>query len=252
MTIQYYSDLHLEFAANNLYLHMRPIPPIGEILILAGDITYWNKDSWNNPFFDDISRKFNTVYYVPGNHEYYLHKNARHADKSFKIPIRENVFLVNNISEVHGDVELFFSTLWTKIPEHKSFMIQELINDYHRITYDDRAMTVEDSNRLHHNSLQWLGKALTESKANKKVVATHHVPSQICVPEKFRGSNLNDAFTVELGMLIIDHEIDYWIYGHQHYNTPEMTIHKTKLVTNQLGYREYEKLNLDIEAIIEI
>ena len=43
MKVQYCSDLHLEFAQNTQFLQDNPIEPIGDILILAGDITYWGK-----------------------------------------------------------------------------------------------------------------------------------------------------------------------------------------------------------------
>ena len=38
MKIQYWLDLHLEFAVNKKYLKANPIKPEGEILLLAGDI----------------------------------------------------------------------------------------------------------------------------------------------------------------------------------------------------------------------
>ena len=42
MILQYCSDLHLEFPANKDYIKTNPIRPIGDILILAGDITLFN------------------------------------------------------------------------------------------------------------------------------------------------------------------------------------------------------------------
>ena len=38
MKIQYCSDLHLEFSHNFEFIKKNPIIPIGDILILAGDI----------------------------------------------------------------------------------------------------------------------------------------------------------------------------------------------------------------------
>ena len=40
MKIQYASDLHLEFADNRDYIEMGGIQPVGDILVLAGDISY--------------------------------------------------------------------------------------------------------------------------------------------------------------------------------------------------------------------
>ena len=52
----------------------------------------------------------------------------------------------------------------------------------------------------------------------------------------YRGSDLNEAFAVELFNTIEASTIDYWIYGHHHSNTPNFTIGNTQMLTNQLGY----------------
>jgi hypothetical protein len=42
-------------------------------------------------------------------------------------------------------------------------------------------------------------------------------------------------FAVGLFDFIADSEVDCWIYGHHHVNSPEFNIKKTKMLTNQLG-----------------
>jgi hypothetical protein len=73
------------------------------------------------------------------------------------------------------------------------------------------------------------------------VEVTHHVPTYINYPLKYKDSVLNDAFAVELSDLIEATAPDYWIYGHTHFNTPDFEIGETRLLTNQMGYLKYEE-----------
>ena len=95
--------------------------------------------------------------------------------------------------------------------------------------------------------------ALKESTDALSIVVTHHVPVFENYPEKYRGSAINEAFASDLTDLIKVSDIDYWIYGHHHCNVRDFNIHKTRLVTNQLGYVRYgEHTNYQDAAVIEI
>jgi len=71
MKIQYCSDLHIEFPENKEYLVNNPIKPIGDILILAGDIALFRTLNEQDNFFDYVSTNFNYTFWIAGNHEYY-------------------------------------------------------------------------------------------------------------------------------------------------------------------------------------
>lgn len=236
MLIQYCSDIHLEFVQNRLYLEQNPIEPKGDILILAGDISYWGKKHFKHSFFDYVSNHFEAVYYLPGNHEFYSGKDLRIIDNEVYEAIRDNVFLVNNKVITIGDVGLFFSTLWSEIPISKSLIVESNVSDFHKIKYRGKNLNADIFNALHKVSLQFLNSAITSSKMNKKVIVSHHVPSLLCNPDQYKNSDISSAFVSEQFSLIEDWGADYWIYGHNHFNMGEQTIGKTKLVSNQLGY----------------
>ena len=85
------------------------------------------------------------------------------------------------------------------------------------------------------------------------IVVSHHLPSQILVSDRFKGSKLNDAFSSEQGQWIADSKIAYWIYGHSHTNFPDK-IGDTKFLSNQLGYVYAfpEATDFDKAAYIEV
>lgn len=109
MKVQYCSDLHLEFAQNEKFLADNPIQAVGDILVLAGDIIYWEPENFKHWFFDYVSKHWERVYYTPGNHEFYSGKDFRVLDQPVKEVVRDNVFLVNNQVVSIDNCDLFLT-----------------------------------------------------------------------------------------------------------------------------------------------
>lgn len=245
MKIQYCSDLHLEFDANAAYIKNEAIKPVGNIIILAGDITlldfYYNRQT-EKDFVSYLSDNFSYAYLMFGNHEFYDGYDIDILDKPVFERIRTNVALVNNTTAVHGNIKIIFSALWSKISEQNRITILHGLNDFRLIRYHKKRFLVNDFNEMHKKSVRFIQEELKNTdKSYKTVVATHHVPSQKCNSPDFAGSALNEAFIADLDYLIGENNIDYWIYGHIHRNLPEIKISGTKLVTNQLGYVNYNE-----------
>jgi predicted phosphohydrolase len=235
MKIQYCSDLHLEFPENKRFLDKNPIEPVGDLLILAGDILPFALHKKQTEFIDFISDKFEMVYWIPGNHEYYHYDIGTVADPLLE-KLRSNVFLVNNQTIKHENVNFICTTLWSKINPVNALDIQRSVSDFFSIRWNGSKFTTRHFNDLHRSSLSFLQSALNEGPVSKNVVVCHHVPTLQNYPVKYRNSPLNDAFVVELYDYIYDSGVPYWIYGHNHQNTDDFIIGKTTLLTNQLGY----------------
>lgn len=238
MKIQYASDLHLEFILNKKFLKANPLPPKGDVLVLAGDIVPFKLINEHNDFFNYLSDNFEMTFWVPGNHEYYNY-DIEHRSGSFHEKVRKNVILVDNQTIVHDNVSFIFSTLWSFIKTVNQFQIELGVSDFSLIKKKGNRFTSEDFNQLHKDCLAFIKRELAVKTTNKKIVVSHHVPTQLNYPPEFKNDLLNDAFVVELYDLIEENGPDYWIYGHTHRNTPDFNIGKTKLVTNQLGYVKY-------------
>ncbi len=251
MTIQYASDLHLEFSQNRDYLKAHPIVSKGEILVLAGDIVPFAVMHKHADFFNYVSDHFEAVYWVPGNHEYYDSDMKGSVGKLLK-KISENIFLVNNTSVQVNGVQLIFSTLWSKISVVNAWEIERGMSDFHCITYNGEKFSARMYNQLHEESLAFITAELGKG-AGKKIMVTHHIPTFLHYPPQYKGDVLNEAFAVELFDLIEASGPDCLIYGHHHTNTPDFKIGKTKMLTNQLGYVKHgEHHGFDFGKVIVI
>ncbi|HRW21596.1 MAG TPA: metallophosphoesterase, partial [Bacteroidales bacterium] len=110
------------------------------------------------------------------------------------------------------------------------------MSDFHVINYKDESLKPAQYNQLHEESLSFLKSEINKTGSGKVIVVTHHVPTFFNYPQIYKGDILNEGFGVELFEFIETSKINYWIFGHHHFNTNAFTIGNTKLLTNQLGY----------------
>ncbi len=234
MKIQYCSDVHLEFELNSKFLLQHPLQVKGDILILAGDIVPLHDENFNHPFFTFVSANYRKVFWVPGNHELY-YRDTSELNSSYRIVLKGNIEIVNNIELEYEGVRFVFSTLWSKISPLNQWVIEKNVADFECITNGNRKFTANDFNKLHDESLQFITQSLQKKKP-KTVVVTHHLPSPLCNSPVHNNSPINEAFCVDLSGFIADSQANFWIYGHSHFNQAPVYIGETIMLTNQLGY----------------
>ncbi|AEQ32426.1 metallophosphatase domain-containing protein [Megavirus chiliensis] len=255
--LRYVSDLHLEM------LKTIEIPKIMSLwntkmdkndenyLALVGDIGNPFQSNLYN-FFEKISPKYDKIFYVPGNHEYYnINKSNLHSIEEFQIKISEicqqfdNIILMDNNCIDLGDIIIIGSTLWSHIPDIKSNEIMCAINDYHYIKkYNDKdelvSITTQDTNEWNTIAIEYITKQV-ELSTKPCIILTHHAPlfndtskGLYLANHKYTYSPYNMAFHNDLKK-ILKKPIILWIYGHTHH-TSSFTYSDIIITTNQLGY----------------
>lgn len=243
MNFQFASDLHLEFTQNKKRLSKKPILPVQETLIIAGDLMPLSAMEQHQDFLNYISDHFKMTYWLPGNHEFYGSDVASFPN-SFEESIRPNVLLLNNITKEipdhEGPIALIFSTLWSHIPAHITEIVDRRVQDFNQIQWNGSQITPLVYNQLHQNALEFLEVALG-SNSHRKLVISHHLPSFMNYPKKHQNDPINACFASNLDDFIQKTTPNAWIFGHHHSNIPSFLIGQTRLYTNQFGYAKFKE-----------
>ena len=253
MLIQYASDLHLEFLNNRRFLKKNLLKPVAPYLILAGDIDVFHKgkvrEKW---WFEYFSKNWEQVYIIPGNHEYYQNQdacNTLHLDYA----VHDNVRYINNQKITIEGVDVYFTTLWSKLSNH---LIEQYIGDFHCTKFNGIRYSATHHNALFLDTIQWLQTELALPKKNKRVVVSHFVPSLKvdAYPPAINDHThlMKEYFVADLDLFLERWDIDYWIYGHNHRNN-DTKVFDIQFLSNQLGYvQEDEHKEFVFDKVLEV
>lgn len=233
-----------------------------DVMVIAGDISNFATEAFE--FLRKVSdilyrnQRNQTIFFVPGNHEYY----------NFEMPWVDGVFDnlqgLRNVrvmkdgtssTTIFHDEECFLfvgGTLWTDFELygqarlHKNEAILRM-SDFNRIiTPDDKILHPDDTVKMFDQTTLAMSHQVFNRHLGAKVVAvTHHCPSSESVAPQYRNNALTPAFAS--GLLDMDHPsyqswtmlVDLWIHGHTHTSFDYEVDHgdsRTRVVCNPLGY----------------
>lgn len=247
MKINYMSDLHLEFKLLDTDIS-------GDVLVLAGDISVKYKQFlWINA----MSKKFNHIIYVAGNHEHYR-GDIDKFHTQYPERLNENVHLLENESITIDGVTFHGATLWTSMNNRDPLTlhdVQNKMNDFKYIRYGgnyEYRFTTNYAATLHAESVRFLRNSVKPGD----IVVTHHAPTFKSIHKKYsddpRNYHLNFGYHSDLSELILDTKPKYWFHGHVHDNF-DYEVGDTRVLCNPRGYAPmYLNHDFKVEASVEV
>jgi hypothetical protein len=273
--IQYASDLHLEHYEKMAFPAL--LRPSAHILALAGDIGRPDKPLYY-AFLDWCHDKWDHIFIVAGNHEFYntkmFHKWEQSTPQTYEERLAHCRAICSQWPNVHFlekdevyleeyNTAFLGTTLWTDIPKEMAGAALHMVNDYNFIAKKENGKPTRfspyDSAKLHTESVHWLNARIHEWEEKQKhvVILTHHVPSQSLIPEKYKGHPSNLCFVSDLDDMI-QAPVRAWICGHSHHqkevifqrSDPPDSEGSTILAINAYGYNLSENFGYNAEKTL--
>lgn len=247
MKIALVSDIHLEFAPLDLKNDQN-----ADVLILSGDIIPVHAIDRDHvrDFFAQVSKNFNQVFYIMGNHEFYHGQwyksivKLREAMKEFG----SNIKVFEQDSFEFGEYHFLGATLWTDMNRGDPITHHVCSNgmaDFHIIRNDTLGYTKLRPNHTiirHLESVRFFKETIAKNSDKKYIIMTHHGPSHLSIHERFKDDQyMNGAFVSDLSNFILDHpQIKFWTHGHVH-NEFDYMIGDCRIIANPRGYVPHER-----------
>ncbi len=259
LKVQFVSDLHLEFITSGT-LHL--FDPVGDILILAGDIVPGAILSEMKKFIRFLqiyAPKYMHVIHVPGNHEFWSKTTEKSAVPVQEISSRFRAlsrifpnyhFMTQGIFNItHRNKEYAFigATLWTHIPKENQEEIKKTMRDYEYIWVKTKAgirrLLPEDTSRYHAIQSRFITKAVSTQKNKNIILITHHKPTK----DLDRGV----AYETDKTTTFLVKPIRLAIHGHTHVLYDKL-INGVRVVSNPKGYHDMQDTGFRKNWIIKL
>jgi len=231
MRLLIYSDIHLEFS------EFLPLASGYDAVVLAGDIGLGTQGvEWAIRRFGETP-----VLYVFGNHEFYHHEIKDVWRKACELAEDTNVHLLENETLVIADVEFVGATLWTDFnltgdPIAGKLQAALRMNDYRQIRHGEHRLLPDQTQGYHFESRRFLNDQLAaDSVLRKRVVITHHAPSDRSLTGERIGYDIGFAYASALDDLVESSGAQIWIHGHTH-EPVDYRIGDTRVISNPRGY----------------
>lgn len=246
LTVDYISDMHLSFylqATSNGYdvkqmesfIAKNIAPKVqGEVLVIAGDLTEFTRSGFK--FLELCSKYYSKVFFVAGNHEYYLSSiffsgmkkeyGSESLEKIYELcelcNATDKIVMLDRLNENNGIYEykgfkIAGDTLWYIPTTFRSWWFYYISSNDSRFIKSMLSRKQKIIN-LHETSMDWY-----ESLPDDIDLMITHVP-----PIK---SRMSSCYYVDVD----DFKAPVWIYGHDHIEKDE-TIGNTHFVSNPWGY----------------
>ncbi len=236
VTFQVISDTHLEFNAEP-----PAFPVTARFLLLCGDIGVPGKRYY--AFLRAQSERYERVFVVYGNHEYYGGSSTDDPSPATVGP--PNVVFLDRGAADAGGVTVLGATLWSEVTDAVFARLADKT-----IRMDGARLTAARVREMHARDVAWLRESIAAAPG-PVLVMTHHAPVMAANAGKYAVSPFKSAFATELQHLFAPN-VKAWAFGHTHIAFDE-TIDGVRLVANGYGYSdEIGKIGFDAAKVITI
>lgn len=232
--LQVFSDLHLELyprrdlVSGVLERRIRLVEG-ATACILAGDVAVptGKRRAWLDLALGFFSWRYERVFYVPGNHEFYRAPAAAALEKLRNVVGRypRVTLLEPGVVGSWAGGRVIGATLWFRPGRYNARHASQLA-DFSEIR--DFVPWVYEQNREH---IAWLHDAVEEGD----IVVTHHLPSRRSVAWRYSRDATNVFFVCDVEKLIEERRPALWVHGHAH-TSFRYELGPTSVLCNPLGY----------------